>query len=202
VESAEQNEHSLATSKIYLYGQSGRLFEAGWKIDWPRGGFRARGNGDVDKGQYDAQVDVPAATTTSLLINTAFFSEIGVMDAEEFPQYLSDIDFTHRAFQKGYRIIYQPKSKIWHKWFGTMKKNVPNLTSFLATFKYLTRDPNSAMNFHQVSTFWRRHYPFYMIPYVFFRYALLLVVKSWRHNILFLDLKQVPVLKWFVRTQA
>ncbi len=200
VETAEQNPRSIITSKIYLYHQPDRFFEAGWKIDWLRGGFRARGSDKVDEGQYDEQCDVPASTTTSLLINASFFEDIGMLDAEKFPQYQSDIDFTHRAHQKGYRVIYQPKSKIWHKWFATIKKNTPAPTSFRATFNYLTRDPNSAMNFHQVSTFWLRHYPFYMIPYVFFRYAILLILKCWRHNILFLDPREVPILKWFVKT--
>lgn len=201
VETAEKNPRSIITSKVYLYYQPDRLFEAGWKIDWPRGGFRARGSGEVDSGQYDEQCDVQA-TTIGMLIDTSFFKDIGMMDAEEFPQYWSDIDFTHRAHQKGYRIIYQPKSKIWHKWFSTIKRNTPAPTSFRATFNYLTKDPNSAMNFDQVSTFWLRHYPFYMIPYVFFRYAILLILKSWRHNILFLDPKEVPILKWFVKAST
>ena len=198
VETAEENPRSIITSKVYLYYEPDKLFEAGWRINWRRGGFRARGNGEVDRGQYDEQCDVQGATTGTL-IDITFFKDIGMMDAEKFPQYWSDIDFTHRAYQKGYRIIYQPKSKIWHKWFTTMKKNTPAPTSFWSTFNYLTKNPISGLNFRQVSTFWLRHYPFYMVPYVFFRYAILLILKCWRHNILYLDLKEVPILKWFIK---
>jgi GT2 family glycosyltransferase len=152
-------------------------------VNWLKGGFRAIGSDEIDRGQYDEERDVKSGST-GVLVHTSFFAEVGLMDEKHFPLYWADVDFLYRAYKMGYRIIYQPRSKIWHKLFSTIKKSTPAPTSFWATFVYLTTDKKAALNFRKIIRFWLRHCPWYLIPYVFLRYAALILLKSKRHNIL------------------
>lgn len=58
------------------------------------------------------------AATMNLAIRKSVFNKIGDFD-EQF-DYGSDVDFTRRAKEQGYKIKYQPTAKIYHNW-GTFK---------------------------------------------------------------------------------
>lgn len=183
VGTAERNPRSLVTSKVYLYHDPETILEAGWEVDWLKGGFRAIGSDEIDRGQYDEEHDVKSGST-GVLVRTAYFADVGLFDEKCFPLYWADVDLLYRAYKKGYRIIYQPKSRIWHKLFSTVKKSTPAPHSFWATFVYLTSNRRSALNIRQVMRFWARHCPWYLIPYIVLRYSALVLRKSKRHNIL------------------
>ena len=109
-----------------------------------------------------------------------------MMDYKNFPQYWGDSDFAYRAYKKGYRIIYEPKSMMWHKVSSTVNKDASsNFTSFMSAFIYLTTNTRSIKNFHTVVKFYSRHCPIYSMPYILMRYALSVTLQSMRHSSFF-----------------
>ena len=75
-----------------------------------------------DEGQYDVQRDLKTAGI--MLVGTAVFKDIGLLDYKSFPHWWADTDFSYRAYKKGYRIIYEPRSKMWHKGGTTANKGL------------------------------------------------------------------------------
>lgn len=169
VDTAEKNPRSITTSKAYHYYDPKRIWHIGGEINWLKGGLISTGSNEIDDGQYNIQRDVKWATI-AVLVNTAFFDDIGIMDSKNFPQYWGDADFAIRAYKKGYRIIYEPKSMLWHKVSSTVKKETPTANSFLSTFIYLMTSIRSQYNFNMVTKFYSRHCPIYLVPYVLVRY--------------------------------
>ncbi len=182
VDTAEKNPRSITVPKCYCYYEPKKIWQVGSEINWLKGGFRVIGMNKIDEEQYDTQYDVNCATI-GMLVNTAFFEDIGMLDSKNFPQYWGDTDFTYRAYKKGYRIIYEPKSMMWHKGGSTVKKDAPsNTASFMSTFIYLTTNTRSWQNFRTVVKFYSRHCPAYFMPYILMRYALGVILQSMRHS--------------------
>jgi GT2 family glycosyltransferase len=186
VDTAEKNPKSLVTSKCYYYDEPKKIWHVGGELNWLKGGFRVIGMNEIDDGQYDTQFDVSCAAI-GVLINTTFLKNIGMMDSKSFPQYWSDIDFTLRAYKKGYRMIYEPKSMMWHKISSTVKKHntSSNPTSFLSALIYVTTNIRSSQNFRTVVKFYSRYCPLYLMPYALVRYALGVTLRSMRHSYFF-----------------
>ena len=175
VDTAEKNPNSIISPKVYFYDDPKMIQSAGWQIDRWKVNYTRVGSGEIDQGQYDSQRDIPCATMGTF-INTAVFEDIGMMDAKNMPQYGADQDFTIRARQRGYRIIYAPGSMVWHKRKGTVNKGIPTKTSFLSRLIYLTTNPKSQSYFLMQMVFTFRHCPKYLIPLALFRYFLGLAI--------------------------
>lgn len=92
------------------------------KIIWYGGGImdykniigRHRGVDEVDSGQFNKTSGIDFATGCCMAIKREVFEKIGMLD-EKYFLYYEDNDFSQRAKNAGYSIIFQPKSKIWHK---------------------------------------------------------------------------------------
>jgi GT2 family glycosyltransferase len=185
VDTAEKNPRSIVVPKCYCYDEPKKIWQAGSELNWLKGGFRVIGMNEIDEGQYDTQYDVNCATI-GMLVNTVFFEDIGFLDSKSFPQYWGDTDFTYRAYKKGYRIIYEPKSIMWHNVSSTVKKHASsNITSFISAFIYLTTNIRSWQNFRTVIKFYSRHCPIYLMPYILMRYALSVILQSMKYNSFF-----------------
>ena len=177
VDTAENNARSITFSKVLDYSRQERIYCAGWKINWLKGGLCRIGAGEVDKGQYDVRYDSKAANV-NMLINTAFFKDLGMFDQKSFPQYWADTDFTYRAYKKGYRIIYEPSSIIWNKGHATVGSDKPQTGSPLTAFIYFARDIRSSRNFRDTAIFCWKHYPKLVIPYILVQHTFRLVLSS------------------------
>jgi GT2 family glycosyltransferase len=129
VNTAKNNPRSIVASKTYYYYDPKRISEAGCDMNWVKGGFRVIGRGEIDNGRYETQRDLKC-TVHGFLTNVEIFKDIGMLD-EKLPHVKSDWDFTYRAYRKGYRIIYEPRSKIWHKVSSTAKKKIALDKSFI-----------------------------------------------------------------------
>ncbi|MCK4731403.1 MAG: glycosyltransferase family 2 protein, partial [Methanophagales archaeon] len=185
VDTAEKNPRSITLPKVYVHDNPKRLSFAGGDINWLKGGPTIIGAGKIDTGQYDLQCDIKHGGL-GILVNTSFFGDVGMMDFKSFPMYWGDTDFTYRAYKKGYRIIYEPKSRMWHKVCSTVKKDASsNPTSFLSALIYLTTNIRSTQNFRTVIKFHLRYCPLYLIPYVLMRYALRVIIGSMLHSSFF-----------------
>lgn len=72
----------------------------------------AYGIGERDHGQYRVELDIPMVGT-GWLIRTSVFKKIKGFDEKFFVPY-EDSDLSLRVRMAGFRIVFNPKSKIWH----------------------------------------------------------------------------------------
>ena len=177
VDTAESNPHSITFSKVCRCDNPRKIYCAGWKVNWLLGGMRRLGVNELDRGQYDTQYDSEAANV-NMLINTAFFNDLGMFDYENLPQYWADVDFTHRAYKKGYRIICNPESIIWNKGGATARQSLPQVASLWGAIKYFATNNRSPKNFRNAAAFYRKHCPRPLIPYLMFRSACWVLVSG------------------------
>jgi len=165
VASAERNARAITYSKVRRHDQPDRIYHTGWKVNWLGGGLVRTGVNELDRGQYDRELD-SAACNVNMLINTAFFQDLGFFDEEKMPQYWSDIDFTYRAFKKGYRNILVPTSVIWNKGGATSRSDMQSgNTSLVKVWRFLSTSRRSGNNFREAWAFYRRHCPRLLLPY-------------------------------------
>lgn len=73
-----------------------------------------RGVDEVDHGQYDKTEDTDFANGATVIIRRKVFEKVGLLDSSYF-LYWEDADFSQRARQNGFRVVYFPKTWIWHK---------------------------------------------------------------------------------------
>jgi len=100
--------------KIYYYTEPDVIWSAGCRISWKLARGIQIGSGELDQGQYDDEKEVEYVSGSALLIKTDVICKIGLMD-ENYFLYFEESDWTLRANQAGFKSLYVPKSKIWHK---------------------------------------------------------------------------------------
>lgn len=94
------------------------IWFAGAKFDWDNIYSKHIGMDEVDKGQFNRAQEIEFANFCCVLIKKEVFKTIGLLD-ENYFLYWEDGDFSIRAKQAGFKIIYQPKAIIWHKNSGS-----------------------------------------------------------------------------------
>jgi GT2 family glycosyltransferase len=108
----------LAASKIYYQDKPNTLWYAGGYLSPTSGWSRHRGVDEIDEGQYDELTAVEFATGCSVLARASAAASIGPMD-ERYFLYWEDVDWSERARRAGWRVVYVPNSRIWHKLGGS-----------------------------------------------------------------------------------
>ncbi len=82
---------------------------------------------EEDRGQYDTVADVFWATGAALLIRAKVFWKVGGLDGRFFA-HQEEIDLCWRLRSRGYRIVCQPASVVYHLGGGTLPKENPRKT--------------------------------------------------------------------------
>lgn len=103
-----------AGSKIYYHSEPERIWFAGGTVNWLCNKGEHIGLNEVDKGQYDEIKEVGYLTGCALLVKREVIEKIGVLEDDYF-LYYEDTDFSLRVHNAGYKTVYVPKSKIYHK---------------------------------------------------------------------------------------
>jgi len=136
VKVAESDEKiGIVGPKIYYYnhnGQSDVIWFAGGKINYYTGKTPHRGNYERDTGQYNKIEETDYVTGCSLFIKRVIVKEIGMLDEEYFFGH-EDIDFCVRASRQGFKIMYAPGSRIWHKYsasLGGQRKSITTVATY------------------------------------------------------------------------
>ena len=112
-------------SKIYFHSEPNRIWFAGGKVNWLKNKGTHLGLDEIDNGQYDKIREVDYLTGCCLLIKREVIEKIGVL-AEDYFLYYEDTDFSARVKNAGYKIMYVPKSKIYHKISRSTKPGSPS----------------------------------------------------------------------------
>jgi hypothetical protein len=76
---------------------------------------------EEDRGQYRKLIDIDAVNG---LVKREVFKKVGLYDEKFFFTY-DDADFCYRAKQAGYRVVTNPKAKMWHVGAGTVSATTP-----------------------------------------------------------------------------
>lgn len=100
--------------KIYFYNPNDQIWFAGGEVFLARGVSRHIGIRERDTGQFEDQRDVDYITGCALMASREVFESIGFLDPS-YVAYYEDVDFCMRARRAGYRIVYVPGGKVWHK---------------------------------------------------------------------------------------
>lgn len=90
------------------------IWYGGGKFDWDN----ILGSGDhvdeVDKGQCDKVTETGFITGALFITRADILKQVGFFD-ERFFMYLEDVDLSIRIKRAGYRLLFDPGIKIWHK---------------------------------------------------------------------------------------
>jgi GT2 family glycosyltransferase len=101
-------------SKILSYSSPSLIDNTGLLLYWD-GLARGRGRLEVDRGQFDQQLEVLFPSGCAGLYRKAMLDEIGLFD-EEFFAYADDVDLGLRGRLAGWDCIYVPDAVVYHKY--------------------------------------------------------------------------------------
>lgn len=90
------------------------------------GQARSIGWEEKDQGQYEKEEYIFGATGGAALFRRKDFVKVGLFD-ENYFMYSEEVDFAFRAQFLGYKSIFCPKAKVFHKHKATSKKLPQNL---------------------------------------------------------------------------
>ncbi len=134
VEAMEDNRTAaIAGSKIFYHAEPWKIWSAGGMWEKGRLHLRQRGANQVDKGQFDKLCEVDSISGCSMLVRSAVIEEIGLMDDSYF-LYWEDSEWCARTRSKGYKVMFVPESKVWHK------VSVSTKQSSFSQYYYYTRN--------------------------------------------------------------
>lgn len=121
--------------KMYYYDQPQTIWCAGNKVIWPMGHtIRLQAEEqEMTSRSHEAPQPVDFITACALLIKREVVDKVGILDARYFI-YFDEADWCLAAKEIGYRVLYVPTARIWHKVSASMGATSP------ATDYYMDRN--------------------------------------------------------------
>lgn len=114
---------AILCPKIYYAARPDVLWYAGGRIALRRARIAHRGIREVDRGQYDRMEPTGWATGCALFAPRELWETVGLLD-EEFQLYSEDVDLCLRAQRAGFRVMYVPAARVWHKVSASLGGNL------------------------------------------------------------------------------
>lgn len=108
------NNDSVVSPKIYYYDHKDTIWSAGAKMLWKKGLASQNGINKKDNGEYNERINVEFGTGCCLLIPMEVINKVGLLSREYF-LYYEDTDYCIRILKEGFKIIYEPEAKLYHK---------------------------------------------------------------------------------------
>ncbi|HDY67076.1 MAG TPA: glycosyltransferase family 2 protein [Candidatus Scalindua sp.] len=104
----------ITSGMIYDYDPPHKVQYTGGYRNFYTGSSYTIGSGTLDKGQFNVLKEVPCSAGAAMLIRADVLHKIGMFDEVLF-LYCEELDLSIRAKTAGYKIIYVPQSKLYHK---------------------------------------------------------------------------------------
>jgi len=99
----------------------------------PFGFLFERSNQAMDMGQFDKIDDIFSAKGAATMIRSPVFRELGMYDDSYF-MYLEETDFCFRVWLSGYRVVFSPKSVVWHAFNTPLKQYHKYYSNYVVRF--------------------------------------------------------------------
>ena len=130
VSTAEKDKKvGVVGGKIFYYDLPTILWYAGGKINTFTGKTQHVGDLQVDKLEYNKLCETGYITGCMMLLSSDIIKKVGMMD-ERYFLYYEESDWNVRIKKAGYKIIYNPKSVIYHKVSASTKKQSDIMTYY------------------------------------------------------------------------
>jgi GT2 family glycosyltransferase len=111
----------------YDYFRPTEIVYAGGRIGLVKG--RNRGIGQIDHGQFASTVDTGMLCGAAMMIKSRALMNTGLFDPEFFFSW-EDKDMAVRLTKNGYRIVFVPSARFWHKRRGATNRAVAPITVY------------------------------------------------------------------------
>lgn len=115
--SEKHNNNAIVSGKVYNYDEKDTLQYIGQDFD-PANMLNQRSHvknrREKDIGQYDQEMELGMTDDIMWMIPRKVYEEIGLY-SDYFFLYGEQNDYALRAIKKGFKLIYTPKAKLWHK---------------------------------------------------------------------------------------
>jgi len=98
-----------------------KLDFTGSMINFEGKGFQIDYGVPVEEDNYNKYAFLPFVNGGAMLVNRRVFLDVGGFD-EDFFAYYEDVDFGWRLWVLGYKVIFSPKSIVYHHHHGTSKE--------------------------------------------------------------------------------
>lgn len=102
---------------------------------------------EYDKGQYDTSRDVMWGSGAAFCCRASVFNSLGGFSAEFFA-HQEEIDLCWRVWLAGYRVVVEPRSKVWHLGGATLSADSP--------FKTMLNHRNNLAMLYRCAPSWQR----------------------------------------------
>lgn len=79
---------------------------------------------EKDVGQYDNVCEIFWASGAACIIRKSIVGRIGGLFSENLFNYMEEIDFCWRVWNRGYKVVFTPSSVVYHKGAATSRKNL------------------------------------------------------------------------------
>lgn len=131
----------MVAPKIYYHTTPGLLWYAGGVISFWTGTMRHTGIREEDRGQHDTPGETGYASGCCLMVSREVIEQIGLLD-ESYFIYAEDADWSIRARRAGYKILYEPTARLWHKISVSAGGHLSSFKlrhKFLSNFRFFSR---------------------------------------------------------------
>lgn len=106
-------EAAIVAGKLLLFDKRDHLHTTGDTMGVD-GIPRNRGVWEEDRGQYDGQTEIFGGCGGAMAIRKDVWQALGGFD-EDFWMYLEDVDFAFRAQLAGWKAVFAPNARVYHK---------------------------------------------------------------------------------------
>ncbi len=135
VRTAQENEEiGFVSGKVYYYDDPKRIQTVGKQSHAVFLVGDTVGYGEYDEGQYDEKKEYDFIDDVFLLVRREVYERVGGYD-ENFFFHWEETDWCSRVRRAGYKIVYTPAAKIWHKGLLTTANGMSPTALF-----YITRN--------------------------------------------------------------
>lgn len=101
--------------KKYRKDELGKvIWYVGGNIDWDNVYGSNRGVDEVDHGQFEKTIETDFTTGCFVMYKAESLKKVGLYD-ERYFAYFEDSDHAQRFKKAGYKVLYSPKGKLYHK---------------------------------------------------------------------------------------
>jgi GT2 family glycosyltransferase len=174
------DDKTIVGSKIFMANKPEIIFSMGGIFNPKTGKYYFLGMNKKDSKDYARTMDVDCMGGMGTLIPKAVIEKTGYWDAETFPQYKGDTDFTLRAKKAGTRLLVNPDLKIWNNVANDNLKQ-DKLKQFVKSLFSLRSPGNIIIDFK----FYKKHatsiFAYRELVYKYFRHVSIFFIRKILH---------------------